>query len=149
MFSFYSCGKNGQADTGLPVSLGGGYPCRPRILILNTGIDFIDFHGYDANGVGTLQQQLDSSEYNYWQHNKITYMAGEYGACKNKYSSASAAGYPMRTWRDTLKNTYHFRGCIFWYWDDPNSRTADGGYWNLTDNSGILNSYLCPTQYSF
>jgi endo-1,4-beta-mannosidase len=142
VFTYKAADKEFLVGAGLlPLNLTrNDWPARPLKVIQGTDIDFMDVHLYDVHG--TMEPQLVSSEYYSWPTNRVPWICGEFGAHKSLYGSASAAAQPMQNWRNQMKYSYGFKGALFWVLDSDWVR--NDGWWNLTDENGIINNYLSP-----
>jgi hypothetical protein len=144
VFTFRAVGKTGPNGVYSAAGSDARYPARPSSLSNYSNLDFLDMHLYPDGSSYTVDDDLNTSEYDYINKTRTPLVLGEFGAIKNVYPVISNAAYAMKDLKNYCKNNKGFKGWAFWTWD---SNQPD--LYNAIENSGAINGQLAPSVWGW
>ena len=120
------------------------WPVRPYVLIEKTDLDMIDIHPY-VGWQGTMEQILNSSEWDKLDRTRKPIVAFEYGAhrVENRVPirNAEIAGQVLYDWRQQMLD-HGFVGAALFTW-----HTKTHTRWTIMEEGMTVNHYLRPCPW--
>jgi hypothetical protein len=110
-------------------------------LLLDSDLDFFDFHAY--SGFQSLRELVNAFGMEDYDAKPI--VLGEYGAFRHIYPDLIPAARSITEWQ-AESCSYGFDGWLYWTYY-PAAESVDDRTWGLVDESGYLLDMLAPLEH--
>lgn len=113
----------------------------PYPAIANSGVDFIDLHGWPDSSGTTISQLVAN-----WQVNgdfRKPIIMGEYDGFTDVFPTPALAAEGLRDWQ-IASCSVGFDGWILWTWDTEPNELPGLNIWSALSGNGEINQALAP-----
>lgn len=120
-----------------PTTIGGDWYTDTAPLVVDSDLDFFDFHAYPAGDLG-----VEQIAENFGVTDAKPVVMGEVGAFVDRFSTVEQAGVVLQEWI-ARSCTAGFDGWLYWAYE---RLPADDATWGLVDAGGYLLDGLSPAH---